>query len=219
MKDLEAQTSFRQRFAVEFRDFTRALGPRRPLVVFIDDLDRCLPANVRDVLEAVNFLVSSGDCFVVLGMDRVQVQRAVGLSFKDVAEEASLKRPAVLGNGAQLYADAAGEAARAKRAEFAQKYLEKLINLEVRVPLAMDDATKRRLFEPMPERDSEPALERNLKYGLQAMQWGVPAALAILVLTGAYQLSVIAVPAAERWMDESRSKVVAPRPPAKSSTE
>jgi hypothetical protein len=223
MKDLEAQTSFRQRFAVEFRDFTRALGPRRPLVVFIDDLDRCLPTNVRDVLEAVNFLVSSGDCFVVLGMDRVQVQRAVGLSFKEVAEEAGLKRPTALGNGAQQTADAAGEAARAKRAEFAQKYLEKLINLEVRVPLAIDDTAKRRLFEPTPEKKPEPLLERSLKYGLKTTQWGVPAALALLLLAGAYQLSVIAVPAVERWMDESRvqppSKVDSPRPPAQALTD
>src|SRR5262249_52776558 len=41
MKDLEAQTSFRQKFAEEFRDFTNALGNDRPLVIFIDDLDRC----------------------------------------------------------------------------------------------------------------------------------------------------------------------------------
>jgi hypothetical protein len=238
MKDLEAQTSFRQKFAIEFRSFTRALGPRRPLVVFIDDLDRCLPANVRDVLEAVNFLVSSGDCFVVLGMDRVQVQRAVGLSFKDVADEITLKRPMSSGNGAAVLAevaaeaanlkhpvppgngaaqvtDSAGDAGRMKRAEFAQKYLEKLINLEVRVPVAIDDATKRGLFKPAPEKKPERALTRALTYGLQAAQWAVPVALGVLLLAGAYQLSVIAVPAVERWMDDSRvmpatAKVILP---------
>jgi hypothetical protein len=205
MKDLDAQTSFRQRFAVEFRDFTRALGPRRPLVVFIDDLDRCLPENVRDVLEAVNFLVSSGDCFVVLGMDRVQVQRAVGLSFQKVAEEASGRRSEVPANGSQpAPADASSELARAKRAEFAQKYLEKLINLEVRVPLAIDDATKQRLFKPVSDQQPESPLESGLQWGLRTSQWAVPTALTLLLLVGAYKLSTVSVPAVERWMTESR---------------
>ena len=45
--------------------------PERPLVVFIDDLDRCSPAAVAQVVEAMN-LVLAGDlphCIFVLGMD------------------------------------------------------------------------------------------------------------------------------------------------------
>jgi len=195
MRDLEAQTSFRQKFAVEFRDFTNALGPKRPLVIFIDDLDRCLPENVRDVLEAVNFLVTSGDCFVVLGIDRVQVQRAIGLSFKEVAEEAGPKRD---GTGAANPPHNEGEAketAREKRAEFAQKYLEKLINLEVRVPIAVDDATKQRLFERPPQKPPEPAPERWLRRGLQFSRWAVPTMLAVLLLVIAIPVSRISVQA------------------------
>jgi hypothetical protein len=163
----------------------------------------------------------------------------VGLSFKDVADEITLKRPMSSGNGAAVLAevaaeaanlkhpvppgngaaqvtDSAGDAGRMKRAEFAQKYLEKLINLEVRVPVAIDDATKRGLFKPAPEKKPERALTRALTYGLQAAQWAVPVALGVLLLAGAYQLSVIAVPAVERWMDDSRvmpatAKVIYPR--------
>jgi hypothetical protein len=76
--DLDAQISFREKFAKEFRDVTQALGVDQQLVVFIDDLDRCRPENVRDVLEAVNFLVSSGECFVVMGLERKSVAAAVG---------------------------------------------------------------------------------------------------------------------------------------------
>jgi hypothetical protein len=197
LKDLEAQTSFRQKFAVEFRDFTRALGPKRPLVVFIDDLDRCLPENVREVLEAVNFLVASGDCFIVLGIDREQVQRAIGLSFKEVAEETG---PAQ--NSAAAAQTDAKEIARAKRAEFAQKYLQKLINLEVRVPIALDDATKQRLFERPPEKPVEAAKERWLRHGLEFSRWGVPAVLTILLLVGAFQLSIKSIPAVKAWIKE-----------------
>ena len=111
---LEAQTSFRHLFAQEFRDVTHALGPRT-MPIFIDDLDRCRPQQVVDVLEAVSFLVSSGECFVVLGMARDRVEKCVGMSFKEVAEEMSGPE----GN------------AREARAAFARQYLDKLINIEV----------------------------------------------------------------------------------------
>jgi len=232
IKDLEQQTSFRQKFAVEFRDFTNALGPRRPLTIFIDDLDRCLPGNVRDVLEAVNFLVSSGDCFVVLGMDRLQVQRAVGLSFKDVAEEAGPNnsqgdRSNESRNGEKQYTavnapengaqqtgtpsdknspkrdDEAEEIARKKRAEFAQKYLEKLVNLEVRVPLAADDEIKRKLLKA-PKPDRVPERERRAQAGFRVLQWVVPVALAVLLAVLGYQLSLSLAAVVEQSISNSR---------------
>jgi len=227
MKDLEAQTSFRQKFATELRDFTRALGPQRPLVIFIDDLDRCLPGNVRDVLEAVNFLVSSGDCFVVLGMDRVQVQRAVGLSFKEVAEEAEPKKngnpirvPGEAGNenallslemdpGLPIPASSDGaETAREKRREFAQRYLEKLINLEVRVPLALDEATKSKLFERPPDKSEEPLKDRIVRDGLDALRSMVPVALTVLLVLGAWRLSKQSVPLFEAWIKAPAEETV-----------
>jgi hypothetical protein len=55
-------------------------------VIIIDDLDRCQPDAVLQVLEAVNYLVAAGPCFVVLGVDRGQIEHAVGLGFKDIVE-------------------------------------------------------------------------------------------------------------------------------------
>ena len=131
VRTLEAATSFRQRFAVEFSDVTRALGSRS-LLIFIDDLDRCRPDNVLETLEAVNFLTTSGECFVVIGMAREYVERCVGRAFKDIAEEMIDDIQPVTG------ADSNGEAnldqAKEKRIEFARQYLDKLINIEVPVP-------------------------------------------------------------------------------------
>lgn len=136
VRDLEAQTGFRHRFAAEFRDVTRALRPRT-MVILIDDLDRCRPEAVLEVLEAVNFLVSSGDCFVVLGMAHDRVVRCVGLGFKDVADEFLPLEP-----GTEAALEAAGDARR-RREEFARQYLEKLINLEVPVPVPTGDQSRR----------------------------------------------------------------------------
>ncbi|HEY0511798.1 MAG TPA: P-loop NTPase fold protein [Thermoanaerobaculia bacterium] len=137
VKDLENLTGFRYRFAAEFRDITRALNPRT-LLILIDDLDRCRPEMVLEVLESVNFLVSSGDCFVVMGMARERVVRCVGLSFKDVASELLVTTPGPADQGLSP-----GEIARRQRIEFAQQYLEKLINIEVPVPAPTDEQSRR----------------------------------------------------------------------------
>ncbi|MGO1120144.1 P-loop NTPase fold protein [Rhodovibrionaceae bacterium A322] len=80
------QLSFRHRFAEEFQDVAAAMAPLRP-VILIDDLDRCQPPEVLEVLTAVNFLVSSGACFAILGMDRERVLGCLGYGFKDIAAE------------------------------------------------------------------------------------------------------------------------------------
>jgi hypothetical protein len=135
VKDLENLTGFRYHFAAEFKDITKALNPRT-LLILIDDLDRCRPEMVLEVLESVNFLVSSGDCFVVMGMARERVVRCVGLSFKDVASELLVTAPDP-GQGTPE------EIARRQRIEFAQQYLEKLINIEVPVPSPTDEQSRR----------------------------------------------------------------------------
>jgi len=137
IRDLAAQTSFRQNFAAEFGDVTAALGARS-MLIFIDDLDRCRPENVLETLEAVNFLVASGDCFVVMGMARERIERCVGLSFKDVAEEmAPDQQPADSPTASPQ--PASPERAKQRRADFARQYLDKLINIEVPVPVPTHD--------------------------------------------------------------------------------
>ncbi len=127
-EDISAQTSFRYRFAKEFADVTEALNPKS-MVVLIDDLDRCRPKNVLAVLEAVNFLVSSGDCYVVLGMDPDKVVPSIGLGFKDVASEMAERVKVAAGPPIDPT-----DVARVQRWDFAQQYLEKLVNIEVPVP-------------------------------------------------------------------------------------
>ncbi|HXU82287.1 MAG TPA: P-loop NTPase fold protein [Polyangia bacterium] len=129
MKDLDAQTSFREKFRAEFADVTQALGPRK-LIIFIDDLDRCQPEQVMEVLESVNFLVTSGECFVILGMDRDRVVPCVALSFKEIAAEMS-----------------GGKEDEKSRRDYANQYLDKLVNIEVPVP-SLDAADAERLLAP-----------------------------------------------------------------------
>lgn len=130
---LNQQPAARSRFAEEFADVTDALGDFR-LVLFIDDLDRCEALHVVEVLEAVSFLVSSGNCFIVLGMDDEWVQTCVGLAYEDIAEE---------------HAEALNQQGKGpdQRRRFARGYLEKLVNIEVPVP-PLSDQEARQLIAP-----------------------------------------------------------------------
>jgi photosystem II stability/assembly factor-like uncharacterized protein len=136
IRDLQEQVGFRNQFMREFNEVTSALNPRTMLII-IDDLDRCRPENVLEVLEAVNFLVSSGECFIVMGLDLLRVERCVGLGFKDVAEE--------LVDDFCPTSVVERDDGKKRRAEFARQYLEKLINIEVPVPIPSSDQSRRLL--------------------------------------------------------------------------
>ena len=72
VKAFSDQLGFRHRFGEAFKEVAEALRPYT-LLILIDDLDRCRPEQVVATLEAINFLVSAGPCFVVIGIAPEQV--------------------------------------------------------------------------------------------------------------------------------------------------
>ncbi|HEX7681622.1 MAG TPA: P-loop NTPase fold protein, partial [Thermoanaerobaculia bacterium] len=169
LADAGGQTGFRHRFARAFGEVTRALGRNR-LVLFIDDLDRCRPDHVLSVLECINFLVTSGDCFIITGMDRPRVERCVAMRFEEESKNI----------GADENAD--GENDPVTPVRYAQLYLEKLINIEVPVPVAASSRS-RELFagdrkEAREERVRATVFgERLVAFGQAAIPWVVGAAV------------------------------------------
>ena len=137
------QLGFRYRFGRAFREVTDALRPNT-LLVLIDDLDRCQPEQVVEILEAMNFLVSAGRCYIVIGIAPKQVEHCVGLGFKEIAAE--MIEVADGGDGSEVRP-------RKKRRDYARNYLEKLINMEIAIP-KLTDAGAARLAEAVSaERD------------------------------------------------------------------
>ena len=133
--DFSDKLAFRHRFGQQFEDVCNALLTRTSpgLVILIDDLDRCQPADVLKVLEAVNYLVSAGPCIIVLGMDRRQVEYCVGLGFEKLVEG--------LPDDELIYAGEETPDKAGKQRAYARHYLEKLINIEIPVPALDDVAT------------------------------------------------------------------------------
>lgn len=80
--ELQFHTSV-DRFSAAFLDSVRAfLGKSgveegKKLVVFIDDLDRCLPQSVITILEGLKLFLDEAPCVFVLGVDKTVVERAV----------------------------------------------------------------------------------------------------------------------------------------------
>lgn len=156
--DLGAKVSFQMRFKEEFNDVTEAFGDKQ-LVIFIDDLDRCAPEKILQMMEAVNFLVSAGKCFVVLGLSPRQIEAGLSLAFRRIASEIELE-PMEL----QLAAGVKDEA-KQKRLAYARFYLKKLINLQIRVPKTTADDIARKIapeLSALPE-DNWPLWRNRLK--------------------------------------------------------
>lgn len=143
VKALGEQLAFRARFEAALREVMEALGPRH-LTVIIDDLDRCRPDQVAEVMEAVNFLAGAGGCFIVLGIDREKVLTAMGLAHREMARE---------------FAPPGETDERRIRALYAEHYLAKLIQMEIPVPRFDADAA-RRLSAAAARPDGGPRPER-----------------------------------------------------------
>jgi len=91
------------------RDFGELLKETRvkTLVVFIDDLDRCLPDTVIATLEAIKLFLFVDDTAFIIGADENLVQHAVKLRFPEV-------------EGSKL--------------DVGRNYLEKLVQIPIRIP-------------------------------------------------------------------------------------
>lgn len=102
-------------FEDDFQELLKKTGVR-VVVVFIDDLDRCLPTTIMDTLEAIRlFVFVPGMAFVIAADERL-VRRAVRQHFPDVVETT----PDV--------------AANYPSRDVGREYLEKLIQVPVYVP-------------------------------------------------------------------------------------
>ncbi|MBI4500552.1 MAG: hypothetical protein HY700_05265, partial [Gemmatimonadetes bacterium] len=69
--------------------FDLLVSREEPAVVFVDDLDRCSPGKVADVIEALNLFLS-GDfpgCYFVIGMDAQVVAASMEVAHKELTEK------------------------------------------------------------------------------------------------------------------------------------
>lgn len=96
------------RFRAEFAEVVSTLEDVDAVVVFIDDLDRCLPETVVDTFEAIRLFLNTPKTAYVLAANQAVVESAIDSRYPQ------LRRP----DGAGIGAD----------------YLEKMLQLKVAIP-------------------------------------------------------------------------------------
>ena len=81
------------RFLEQFQDKFRTLVEQHitnnggRLVVFVDDLDRCLPEKAIEVLEAIKLFLDAENCVFVLGLDQGVIARGIEMKYKELGEK------------------------------------------------------------------------------------------------------------------------------------
>lgn len=68
-------------FEKDFEELVKNYTEDGKLVIFIDDLDRCLPENVITILESLKLFLGNANCVFVLGMDHYIVEEAIDYRF------------------------------------------------------------------------------------------------------------------------------------------
>ena len=73
-----------EKFQQEFSKLVnkQAVEKERRLVVFIDDLDRCLPEKAIEVLEAIKLFLDVTGCLFFLGVDRGVIEQGIRVKYK-----------------------------------------------------------------------------------------------------------------------------------------
>mgnify|MGYP000979676654 CR=1 FL=1 len=77
------QVQFLEQFQEKFAKLVKThIVPKR-LVVFVDDLDRCLPEKAIEVLESIKLFLDVENCIFVLGVDQEVIARGIELKYKE----------------------------------------------------------------------------------------------------------------------------------------
>jgi hypothetical protein len=88
--DYEGKLGFLHLVESDIRDVLDMVATARtPLVVFVDDLDRCAPHQVAEVIEAINLFLSGDypNCIFVLGMEPAIVAAALEVANSELLEK------------------------------------------------------------------------------------------------------------------------------------
>lgn len=116
------------------------------LVIFIDDLDRCLPEKAVELLEAIKLLLDLEGYLFILGVNRRVVEEGIREHYKF---------PEV----------AAGGGGGGRRGNLAEEYLEKMIQMPLELP-PIEPTRKRKLIDSLLKDSSLKSYAKLIEYGI-----------------------------------------------------
>lgn len=118
--DYAAEAGFLHLFHRDMKLILDAAGVSEaaPLVIFVDDLDRCSYSTVAEVIEGLNLFLAGEfeHCIFVIGMEPTLVAAQLGVAYRD------------------LFGTLSGEESAAARMRYGWKFLEKMVQLPLALP-------------------------------------------------------------------------------------
>ncbi len=90
---IQPQNAYLNEFEVNFNKWiTATLSPKERLIIFIDDLDRCLPDVALQVLEALKLYLNNNKLIFVVGVDKIIINDLVRKYYGDLGVEKAQAR-------------------------------------------------------------------------------------------------------------------------------
>ena len=132
-----AHIAFLDEFSDEFKRIIKLVGGGKPLVVVIDDLDRCLPEKAIQVLEAIKLFLDVEGCVFLLAVDRDVVEKAIAVKYKELLAMAK-----DTGSSQQQLFTLLGE-----------NYFEKIVQLPFSLPPISDEQFRAFVTKVHPDED------------------------------------------------------------------
>ncbi len=118
--DYTTEAGFLHLFHRDMKLILEAAGvtEEKPLVIFVDDLDRCTFATVAEVVEGLNLFLAGQfpHCVFVIGMEPTLVAAQLAVAYKD------------------LFATLSDDDSAAARIRYGWRFLEKMVQLPVALP-------------------------------------------------------------------------------------
>jgi hypothetical protein len=81
--DYEGRIGFLMKFQDNFKRLVKVVtnNYRHPMVIFIDDLDRCSVPKVAELVEAMSIFLSADGCVFIVGMDTKTVAASIEINY------------------------------------------------------------------------------------------------------------------------------------------
>jgi Cdc6-like AAA superfamily ATPase/tetratricopeptide (TPR) repeat protein len=91
-REYREQTALLDQFNAEFRGILDVVYSKRPLVVIIDDLDRCLPEQTLQIVETIKLFLDVPGCVFLLAVDREMIEHGISAKYRDLAGQNMLRQ-------------------------------------------------------------------------------------------------------------------------------
>jgi len=130
--DYKERIGFLAEFEEDFKLVIEAVteNGKWPLVIFIDDLDRCAPPKPVEIIEAINILLDAKHCVFVIGMDAQTVAGSIEAKYKDLQDYLKdIDDPGGLTLG--------------------ERFLEKIVQINFHIPRSDSDVMKEFILESL----------------------------------------------------------------------